>query len=142
MIGVLLAAEDARREGYPATIEAAVLIVALFWLTSLYAYILGRRLQRREPLNLTLLGRSCVHELPIIEGALIPLVALLVTWVAGFAVSSGVTAALWAAAATIVVLEIAAGWRSRQRTQGFLLQAGAGAAVGLALIGLKLVLHH
>jgi hypothetical protein len=53
-----------------------------------------------------------------------------------------VTAALWAAAATIVVLEIAAGRQSRPRTQGFLLQAGAGAAVGLALIGLKLVLNH
>ena len=60
----------------------------------------------------------------------------------GLPLASGVTAALWAAAATIVVLEIAAGWQSRPRTQGFLLQAGAGAAVGLALIGLKLVLNH
>jgi hypothetical protein len=53
-----------------------------------------------------------------------------------------VNAALWATAGTIVVLEIAAGWRSRPLARGFLLQAGAGAVMGLALIGLKLVLHH
>jgi hypothetical protein len=148
MIGVLLAAEDARHEGYPATIESAAVVLVLFWLTHCYAHILGVRLQKREPLNAHLLWRTCIYEMPVIEGALIPVVALLGAWAAGLAVGGGVTAALWAAAATIVVLEVAAGWRSR--TQAFLrvraadhlAQAGIGAVMGLALIALKLLLHH
>ena len=141
MVGVLLAAEDARHEGYPATLEAAAIVLLLYWLTNLYTHALGARLQRRESLNLKVLWQSCLHELPIIEGALIPVVVLLITWAAGLTVASGANAALWTAAATILVLEAAAGWRSRSGPRDVWLQIGAGAMFGLALIGLKLVLH-
>jgi hypothetical protein len=140
MIGVLLAAEDARHEGYPATIEAAAVVLALYLLTNLYAHTLGMRLRSREPLNARLVWRGCVHELPILEGALVPVAALLVAWAAGFALTSAVNAALWTAAAVVIVLEIAAGWRSRVG-RALWIQAIAGAAMGLALIALKLVLH-
>jgi len=140
MVGVLLAAEDARHEGYGATIEAAAIVLAIYWLTSLYTHTLGMRLQKGEPLDAGLVWRSCVHELPLLEGALVPVVALLVARATGFGVTSGVTAALWATAASIVVLEVAAGWRSRER-RGLWRQAVAGATMGLALIVLKLVLH-
>jgi hypothetical protein len=141
MVGVLLAAEDASHEGYAATIEAALIVLALYWLTSLYTHTLGVRLRNREPLNAKLLWHGCVYELPIVEGALVPILALLLTWGAGFAVTTGVTAALWATVVVIVVLEVAAGWRSRRDRRSLLLQAAAGAVMGLALIGLKLVLH-
>jgi hypothetical protein len=141
MIGVLLAAEDARHAGYPATIEGAAIVLALYWLTRLYAQTLGMRLRGREPLSVSLFWRSCVHELPIIEGAAIPVLALLVAWAAGFTVASGVTAALWVVAVVVVVvLEVVAGWRSRGRRRLWL-QAVAGASMGLVLIALKLVLH-
>jgi hypothetical protein len=42
MVGVLLAAEDARHEDYPATIEAAAIVLLLYWLTNLYTHALGR----------------------------------------------------------------------------------------------------
>jgi hypothetical protein len=135
-----LAAEDAGHEGYPATIEAAAIVLALYWFTSLYTHTLGVRLQGGESLSTGLIWRSCVHELPILEGALIPVLALLLTWAAGFTVTSGATVALWAAAASLVVLEVAAGLRSRHR-RGLWRQACAGATIGLALIALKLVLH-
>jgi len=147
MIGVMLAAEDARLEGYPATIEAAVVVLVLFWLTHFYAHILGLRLQKRESLTAPLLWRSCLYELPVIEGALIPVLALLAAWAAGLAVGGGVTAAVWSAAATIVVLEITGGWRSRTeaflhvRAADHLAQAAVGAVMGLALIAVKLLLH-
>jgi hypothetical protein len=141
MIGVVFAAEDARHEDYPATLEAAVIVLVLYWLTNLYTHALGVRLERRESLHLRLLWSSCVHELPVVEGALIPVLVLLLTWATGLTVASGVTLALWTAAATIVVLEVAAGWRSQQTTRGLWLQAGLGAAMGLALVGVKLVLH-
>jgi hypothetical protein len=141
MIGVMLAAEDADRVGYPETIGAATIVLALYWLANLYTHTLGLRLKTREPLNVRLILRSCVHELPIIEGALIPVLALLVAWAAGATVASAVTAALWAAAVSIVFLEIAAGWLARLRPHDLWLQAGIGAVMGLAVIGLKLLLH-
>lgn len=138
---VLLAAENARHAGYPATIEAAVVVLVLYWLTSFYTHALGERLQRRESLNAALLWRSCIHELPVMEGALIPVLVLLATWASGFNVDSGAKAALWAAAGSIVVLEFVAGWRSRLGPRGLSIQAGAGAVMGLTLVGLKLTLH-
>jgi hypothetical protein len=141
MVGVLLAAEDARHEGYPATIEAATIVMLLYLLTNLYAHTLGVRLQRREALNPSLLWRSCLHELPLVEGALVPFFVLLLTWAVGLTVATGVTAALWTAAGTIVVLEVAAGWRSRRGPRDLWLQIAAGVVIGVALIGLKLALH-
>jgi hypothetical protein len=140
MVGVLLAAEDARHAGYGATIEATLIVLALYWFTSLYAHTLGVRLRSREPVNAELLWRSCLHELPILEGGLLPMVALLVAWAAGLEVTSGVTAGLWAAAVAVVVLELVVGWRSRER-RFIWVQAIAGVTIGLALIALKLVLH-
>jgi hypothetical protein len=141
MVGVLLAAENARHEGYPATIEAAVIVLVLYWLTSFYTHALGERLRRREALTPALLWRSCIYELPVIEGALIPVLVLLATWATGFTVDSGARAALWVAAGCIVVLEVVAGLRSRLGVRGLSLQAGGGAVIGLTLVGLKLVLH-
>jgi hypothetical protein len=141
MVGVLLAAEDARHEGYPATIEAVTIVMLLYLLTNLYADTLGARLLRRERLNRRLLWSSCVHELPIVEGSLIPFLVLLLTWAAGLTVETGVTAALWATAGTIVILEVAAGVRSGRGLRDLCLQTAAGVVIGLALISLKLVLH-
>ena len=141
LVGALLAAEDARHQGYGATIEASVVVVALYWLTNLYAHGLGVRRQRRERLNARLLWSSGLEELPIVEGALVPLVVLLVAWVVGVTIASAVSAAVWAAAGMIVVLEVAAGWRSRRGRGDVGIQATVGVAIGFALIGVKLILH-
>jgi hypothetical protein len=141
MIGVLFAAEDTESVGYPDAVGAALIVLALYWLTSLYTYTLGTRLRTGEPLSARVFWRSCAHELPIVEGALLPLLVLLAAWVAGASVTTGVGIATWTTAISIVVLEIAAGWRSGLRLPRLLLQAGLGVALGFAIIGLKLLLH-
>ncbi len=141
MVGVLFAAEDARHEGYPETIAAAALVLVLYWLTNLYAHTLGARLRTREPLDLTLMWRSCLYELPVIEGACVPVLVLLVAWAAGASITTGVTAAVWATAISIVALELAAGWRARLRPRSLWIQACAGVVMGAVIIALKLVLH-
>lgn len=141
MIGVLLAAEDSDSVGYPDAVGAAALVLVVYWLTHLYTYILGTRLRTREPLSARVFWSSCVHELPIVEGALLPLVVLLVAWAAGASATTGVTIATWTAAVSIVVLEFVASWRSGLGLGRLALQAGFGAAIGFAIIGLKLLLH-
>jgi hypothetical protein len=141
MIGVLFAVEDARRETYAETVEAALIILLLYVLTHLYAHFLGERLRAREPLTAKLLWHSCLHELPILQGAIVPVFALLVAWILGATSTEGTTAALWTTAVTIVTLEVLAGWRARLGARELLLQAGTGAIFGLTIVGLKLVLH-
>ncbi len=85
--------------------------------------------------------RSCSHELPIIEGAAVPIVALLVAWAAGATVSSGVSAALWTAVISIVGLEFIAARRAHLPPRVLWLQIGAGVIIGSAILALKLVLH-
>ena len=141
MIGVLFAVEDAPRVGYLKTLEAAVLVLVLYWLTSFYAHELAIRVQRREQVNLRLMWRSCLHELSIIEGGLIPVLALLVAWASGATVRVGVSAAVWTTAATIIALEVAAGCRARPAFKPLLLQVTVGVAMGSAIVVLKLMLH-
>jgi hypothetical protein len=141
MIGVLLAAENPRQDTYAQTIGATGIVVVLYWLTSLYTHILGVRLRTDEPLNGPLIWRSVVHELPVIEGAVSPVVVLLLAWVTGAPVSSGVRVAVFATALSIVVLEIAAGWRAKPRGPNIWLRAGVGAIAGLGLVAVKVVMH-
>jgi hypothetical protein len=141
VIGVLFAAEDGPRVGYLETVEAAVLILVLYWLTGFYAHELAIRVHRREQVNLRLIWRSCLHELSIIEGGLIPVLALLVAWASGASVRIGVWAAVWTTAVTIVALEVAAGCRARPGFKPLLLQASVGVAIGSAIVVLKLMLH-
>lgn len=67
-IGLAFAAENAARVGYLETVEAAVLILVLYWLTGFYGHELATRVQRRQQVNLRLMWRGCLHELSIIEG--------------------------------------------------------------------------
>ena len=141
MVGVLLAAEDANRETYGETIGAVAIVLVLYSLTGLYTHILGVRLRTQQPLARALIKQSLVHELPLIEGGVTPVVVLVVAWASGASVNGGVTAAVVATAISIVALEIAAGWRTRPRGPSIWLRVVAGALGGLAVLGVKVVLH-
>lgn len=141
MIGVLLAAEDGRQETYAETIGATAIVVVLYWMTSLYTHILGIRLRTHEPLNGPLIRRSLVHEFPVLEGAVVPVVVLVLAWLTGVSLTSGLRIAVFATAISIVVLEIAAGWRSKPRGPSIWPRAAVGAIAGLGVVAVKVLLH-
>ncbi len=141
MIGVLLASEDARHETYGETIAAVSTVVALYWVTRLYTHLLGVRLRTKEPLGPTLIWRSAVHELPVVEGAVTQLIVLVVAWAAGVSLTSGVNATIAATVISMVVLEIAAGWRTEPRHAAVWLRVALGILMGLAVVAVKVVLH-
>lgn len=141
MIGVLLAAEDARRETYAETIGATLIVLTFYWLTHLYTHVLGIRLRTHEPLAPPVIRRSVVHELPVIEGGVVPMFVLVVAWVTGASVVSGVRAAVYATAASVVLLEMAAAWGVPSRDTGVWVRAILGTATGLGLVAVKVVLH-
>jgi hypothetical protein len=77
----------------------------------------------------------------IIAGAAIPLVALLICWVAQVRLTSAVAAAVWTSTAMIVIVEVAAGVRAELSARALMTQTAMGTVFGLLVIALKLVLH-
>src|SRR5271168_3994590 len=141
VIGALLAAESGRHETYLDTVASAAIAAALYWFAHAYAEVLGRRLVRHERLSARTLMRALGHDWAIVQGAALPLAALAVGWIAGAAQQTAVTAALWSAIASIVVFELLAGIRARASARELALEGCAGAAMGIAILALKIVLH-
>jgi hypothetical protein len=141
VIGALLAAESGRHETYLDTVASAAIAAALYWFAHAYAAILGSRLAGHEHHSARTLMRALGRDWAIMQGAALPLAALAIGWIAGAAQQTAVTAALWSAIASIVVFELLAGIRARASARELALEGCAGAAMGIAILALKIVLH-
>jgi hypothetical protein len=140
-VGALLAAESAKRETYAATIGAVAIAMLVYWLAHADFVFTESRLEHNRPLTLASLARTLRHELIILAGAAMPLLALLICWVAGVGLRSAVTAAIWTSAAMIVVIEVVAGMRAERSARTLAAQAAVGLVFGLLVIVLKVILH-
>lgn len=140
-VGALLAAESAASETYAETVIAVMITLVIYWFAHSYAEFASDRLKEREPLRLGVLGRIMVHQVPILFGAAIPLVAVLILWAANASLSTAVTVAVWTSAATVVLIEIMAAVRAERTGRELAMQALFGALLGLLIIVLRLVLH-
>jgi hypothetical protein len=142
MIGALLAAESGSHESFAETLGSALIAVGIYWVAHAYSESLGQRLTTRGRLTLGVLWRSLKYEWAIVEGAAIPLVVLVFAWAAGASQETAVTAALWSAVASVIIFELVAGIRSNATPAELALDVGVGVVMGLAIIALKVVLHH
>jgi hypothetical protein len=140
-VGALLAAETPRQETYAKTIAAVVITLLLYWLAHSYADLAGERLQSGGRLTARGLLATMLRELPILIGAAIPLVTLLLCWIAGTGLSAAVFAAVWTSAGIILAIELAAGLRGHLRGRQLFSQALVGAFLGSLIILLRGVLH-
>lgn len=141
VIGALLAAESGRHETYLDTVVSTVIAAALYWLAHAYSHMLGARLEQQERLSASGLAQAIAHDWAIMCGAALPLLALLIAWAAGAPLHSAVTAALWSAIASLVVFELFAGLRSHATPRELALDVSVGAAMGVGILLLKIVLH-
>jgi hypothetical protein len=140
-IGAVLAAESGSHESYLDTAGSAVIAICLYWLAHAYADVLGHRLQTHERLNIATLGRALHDEATILVGAVLPLLALLVCWAFDAALETGVEAALWICVGSLIAFELVAGIRARSTPRELVFEVGVGAAMGLAIVALKVLLH-
>jgi hypothetical protein len=140
-VGALLAAESVGSETYLATVIAVLITLVIYWFAHSYAEFASERLKEREPLRLAPLARIMVRQVPILFGAAIPLVAVLICWAADTSLSTAVTAAVWTSAATVVAIEILAGVRADRTGRELMFQMMFGCLLGLLIIVLRLTLH-
>ena len=141
VIGALLAAESGSHDGYAGTLESALIATCVYWAAHAYSNLTGRRLALGERLTARGLVRELGHDIAIVRGAAIPVLAVLVSWAAGAGPETAVTIALWCAVASIAGFELAAGIRSGASRGELALQLAAGIAMGMAIIALKVLLH-
>jgi hypothetical protein len=142
VIGALLAAESGSHESYLDTVGSALVATGLYWFAHAYSSLLGSRLSSQERLTATGLWAALTHDWALVRGATVPLLALVAGWVAGAALQTSVTAALWTSVAWLIALELLAGLRSRAGAGELALEVGIGAAMGLAIVAVKVLLHH
>jgi hypothetical protein len=140
-IGVLLAAESSLHDTYPETIGSAVVAIGLYWLAHAYSNLLGRRLTTRRRLTASMLLRALRHDWAIMRGAGLPLLALVAAWLAGAPQETAVAIAVWVCAGSLVVLELLAGVRARSTPSELMLEGSVGAAMGLSIVALRVILH-
>ena len=140
-VGALLAAESAEFETYLKTVISVLITLVIYWLAHSYAEFASERLKKREPLRLGVLGRIMVTQVPILFGAAIPLVAVLVLWAANASLSTAVTAAVWTSAVVVMLIEVMAGVRAERTGRELAFQTLFGGLLGLLIIVLRLTLH-
>jgi hypothetical protein len=141
-VAAMLAAESARRETYVKTLVAVAITLLLYWLARAYSEFTGDRLGSGEPFSFAGLARAARHETPILIGAAAPVLVLLIWWIAGAGLGSAVVAAVWAAAAMIVLIEIVLGVRSHLSGRELAVQTGFGVLLGLLVVALRVLLAH
>jgi hypothetical protein len=141
VVGALLAAESGQHESYLDTVASAAVATALYWFAHAYAELLGHRLATPERLSAGALVRALGHDWVIACGAAVPLGVLAIAWAAGAAQQTAVTAAVWSTATSLVALELIAGVRAHDSPRELALQVGAGTAMGIAILALKIILH-
>jgi hypothetical protein len=123
-IGAVLAAESGSHESYIDTAGSAVIAILLFWLAHAYADVLGHRLQTHTRLNIAILGQALRDEAAILTGAVPALLAVLLCWIFGVALATGVEAALWTTVASLLAFELLAGIRARATPRELVFEAG------------------
>jgi hypothetical protein len=140
-VGALLAAESADSETYAETIGAVAITMIVYWLAHSYAEFASDRLTEGHPLRFSTLARIMRHQVPILFGAAIPLLALLIAWIVGASLSTAVTTALYTSAAMVVLIEMVAAMRAKQTGRERVAQIAFGVVLGLLIIALRLILH-
>ena len=127
----------------PGHIAATVLVTSVvFWLAHVYAQALGHSVARERRITLAELRTVARHEAAVIEAALVPVVALAL----GALGVISTTAAIWLAfVAGLAVLTAEGLFFARIERLGWLgtlVIVSVNLALGVALIGLKLVVSH
>ena len=140
-VAALLAAESARQETYARTVASVLISLVLYWLAHAYAEYAGHRLVHEEHFTYSGVARVAVHEFAVVLGATVPLLVLLGGWVFGARLDHAALAAIWAAAGTIIVLEIVIGVRADVTGRELVKQTLFGALLGVLVIALRVVLH-
>lgn len=140
-VGAVLDAEGFKTETFAETIAGVTLAMVLLWLAHSYAQITGGRLALGEQLTPKVVWHHMSHEAPILAGAVVPLLTVIIWWAAGANLSDALSAGIWADVAMIVVINLVAAFVSHLTGVAMVVQTVVGVLLGLGIIAVKLIFH-
>ena len=141
VVGTVLDAEGIKTETFSETIFGVALAMVLLWLAHSYAALTGHRLSRGEHMTPTLLRHHLAHEAPILLGAVVPLMTVIVWTATGASLSEALSAGIWADVAMIVIINLVAAFVTELRGKDQLVQTTVGIVLGIGIVAVKLIFH-
>jgi hypothetical protein len=122
-------------------IAAVAATTFVFWVAHVYAEILGRRLEGEGQFAWASIRAVMRSEWPIVEAALLPVLALLVGVVGIVETGTAVNIAIGAGVVELFGWGIAAGRKLELSTAGTILAGVVNGALGLVVVLLKVLVH-
>ena len=123
-------------------VAVAVLVAALvFWLAHAYADVLARGLERREHASLAHARAELAREWPMVTGALLPILPLLLAPLGVLSDDAAESAAIAAGVALLGAVGIAIAWRRGDGLVGIAFSAAGSALFGIVVVALKAIVH-
>jgi hypothetical protein len=126
----------------PLQVAVAVLVAALvFWLAHAYADVLARGLQRHEATSLDHVRGELAREWPMVGGALLPILPLLLGALGVLSDDASESAAIATGVVLLGAVGVAIAWLRGSGLIGIALSAGASAMFGVVVVALKALVH-
>jgi hypothetical protein len=141
LVATLLAAESPKRETYVKTVAAVAVALIVYWLSITYAELTGERIRDDEPFKPAAFVQAAGQQLPVVYGALGPLLVLVVCWAVGVGLPDGVSVAIWTSVAMIIAIEVVLGVRAELTGRQLVVQTSMGVLLGLLVVALRVLLH-
>jgi hypothetical protein len=141
LVATLLAAESPKRETYLKTVAAVAIALIVYWLSITYAELTGERIRDDEPFKPAAFAHVAAGQLPVMYGALGPLLVLVVCWAVGVGLPDGVSVAIWTSVAMIIAIEVGLGVRAELTGRQLVVQTSMGVLLGLLVVALRVLLH-
>jgi hypothetical protein len=122
-------------------VGAVAATTLVFWVAHVYAEVLGRRLEGEDRLRLAEIRAVMRSEWPIVEAAFLPVLGLLLGVLSIVSDDTAVYIAIGAGVVELFGWGFAAGRKLGLSTRGTLLAGTVNGALGLVIVGLKVIVH-
>jgi hypothetical protein len=122
-------------------LESLVATAVIFWLAHVYAAITEATMERKRRMSRPEVRDLIAHEWPLVEVAIVPSLVMALSVIGVLETQTAITIALYACLGELALTGTVAAWRTGLRGWRFALFAGSSVALGLAVVGLKTLLH-
>lgn len=137
-VAAICAIESTRPHVRSREVVAAVFgTMLVYWMAHAYSEVASMRLGRRAPWSLAIVREGLADEWPLLRGASLPLIAMLLALAFGANGEGCAGAGFWTALAALVLFEAYAARRAGEGWLGVAVGAGVGLALALVLVLLR-----
>jgi hypothetical protein len=141
IVSASVTAAAGEEESFLAVCVSVLVTVLVYWAAEAYSALLAERMNKPAVQSFARLRSHFTERWPMVQASYVPLVVLIVAGLCGADLSLAVTIALSVTTVVLFWLGWVAGRRSGSTGASLLLSATLAACFGLALVGLKAIVH-